>query len=42
MMYKPYLEKHKSEVFKSLLIKGKLHQNCAEAEKQARMDMPYA
>ena len=36
MMYKNYLEKHKSVVFNSLLIKGKLYQHCAEVEKQAR------
>lgn len=34
-MYKSHLEKHKSAVFNSLLIKGKLYQHCAEAEKQA-------
>ena len=36
MMYKDYLEKHKSAVFNSLLIQGKLFQHCAEVEKQAR------
>ena len=36
MMYKSHLEKHKSAVFNSLLIKGKLYQHCAEVEKQAR------
>ncbi len=36
MMYKNYLEKHKSALFNSLLIKGKLYQHCAEVEKQAR------
>ena len=36
MMYKFHLEKHKSAVFNSLLIKGKLYQHCAEVEKQAR------
>ncbi len=35
MMYKSHLEKHKSAVFNSLLIKGKLYQHCAEIEKQA-------
>lgn len=35
MMYKDYLEKHKSALFNSLLIKGKLYQHCAEIEKQA-------
>lgn len=35
MMYKSYLEKHKSAVFNSLLIRGKLYQHCAEIEKQA-------
>lgn len=36
MMYKAYLEKHKSALFNSLLIKGKLYQHCAEVENQAR------
>ena len=36
MMYKTYLEKHKSAVFCSLLSQGKLYQHCAEVEKQAR------
>ncbi len=36
MMYKSHLEKHKSAVFNSLLIKGKLYQHCAKVEKQAR------
>ena len=36
MMYKSHLEKHRSAVFNSLLIKGKLYQHCAEVEKQAR------
>lgn len=35
MMYKSHLEKHKSALFNSLLIKGKLYQHCAEIEKQA-------
>lgn len=35
MMHKDYLEKHKSALFNSLLIKGKLYQHCAEVEKQA-------
>ena len=35
MMYKDYLEKHKSALFNSLLIQGKLYQHCAEVEKQA-------
>ena len=35
MMYKNYLEKHRSALFNSLLIKGKLYQHCAEVEKQA-------
>ena len=35
MMYKSRLEKHRSAVFNSLLIKGKLYQHCAEVEKQA-------
>ena len=36
MMYKSHLEKHKSALFNSLLIKGKLYQHCAEVEKQAK------
>lgn len=36
MMYKTRLEKHKSALFNSLLIKGKLYQHCAEVEKQAK------
>lgn len=36
MMYKSHLEKHRSAVFNSLLIKGKLYQYCAEVEKQAK------
>ena len=36
MMCKSHLEKHKSALFNSLLIKGKLYQYCAEVEKQAR------
>ncbi len=36
MMYKSHLEKHKSVLFNSLLIKGKLYQHCAEVENQAR------
>lgn len=35
MMYKTYLEKHKSALFNSLLIQGKLYQHCAVIEKQA-------
>lgn len=35
MMYKSHLEKHRSALFNSLLIKGKLYQHCAEVEKQA-------
>jgi len=35
MMYKSYLEKHKSALFNSLLIQGKLYQHCAVIEKQA-------
>ncbi len=35
MMYKSHLEKHKSALFNSLLIKGKLYQHCAVIEKQA-------
>lgn len=36
MMYKAYLEKHKSVLFNSLLIQGKLYQHCAEVKNQAR------
>ena len=36
MMYKDYLQKHKSAFFNSLLIQGKLYQHCAEVENQAR------
>ena len=36
MMYQSYLEKHKSPLFNSLLIKGKFYQHCAEVENQAR------
>ena len=36
MMYKDYLEKHKSVLFNSLLMQGKLYQHCAEIEKQAQ------
>lgn len=36
MMYKVYLENHKSVLFNSLLIQGKLYQHCAEVEKQAQ------
>lgn len=36
MMYKNYLEKHKSTLFNSLIIQGKLYQHCAEIENQAR------
>jgi len=35
MMYKSHIEKHKSALFNSLLIQGKLYQHCAEVEKQA-------
>lgn len=35
MMYKDYLEKHKSSLFNTLLIQGKLYQHCAEVKKQA-------
>ncbi|MBQ7295137.1 MAG: TnpV protein [Clostridia bacterium] len=35
MMHKSYIERHKSAVFNSLLIKGKLYQHCAEVERQA-------
>ena len=36
MMHKSYLEKHKTALFNSLLIQGKLYQHCAEVEAQAR------
>ena len=36
MMHKCYLKKHKSAVFNSLIIKGKLYQHCAEVESQAQ------
>ena len=36
MIYKSHLEKHRSAIFNSLLIQGKLYQHCAEVEKQAR------
>ncbi len=35
MMYKSHIEKHKSALFNSLLMQGKLYQHCAEIEKQA-------
>lgn len=34
MMYKDYLEKHKTALFNSLLIQGKLYQHCAGIENQ--------
>lgn len=36
MMYKDYLKKHKTALFNSLLIQGKLYQHCAKIENQAR------
>ena len=36
MLYKTYLEKHKTALFNSLLTQGKLYQHCAEVEKQAQ------
>ena len=36
MMHKDYLEKHKKVFFSLLLGQGKLYQNCAEVENQAR------
>ena len=36
ILHKSYLEKHKSALFNSLLIQGKLYQHCAEVEKQAK------
>ncbi len=35
MLYKNYIEKHKSPLFTALLIKGKLYQHCSEIEHQA-------
>ena len=35
MLYKDYLQKHKSPLFNLLLIKGKLYQHCVEVEHQA-------
>jgi len=35
MMYKDYLEKHKTALFNSLLIQGKLYQHCAGIGNQA-------
>ena len=36
MLYKDYIQKNKSPLFNSLLIKSKLYQHCAEIEKHAR------
>lgn len=36
MMHKDYLEKHKKELFSTLLTQDKLYQHCAEVENQAR------
>ncbi len=36
MIYKDYLKKHKTALFNSLLIQGKLYQHCTEVENQAR------
>ena len=36
MVHKTFLEKHKSALFNSLLMQGKLYQHCAEVEKQAK------
>lgn len=36
MMHKSYLEKHKTVLFNSLLMQGKLYQHCFEVETQAR------
>ena len=36
MMHKNYLEKHKKVLFNTLLTQGKLYQQCAEIENQAR------
>ena len=35
-MYKDYLQKNKKVFFNTLLIQGKLHQHCADMEKQAQ------
>ncbi len=36
MMHKSYLEKHKTALFNTLFIQGKLYQHCAQIENQAR------
>ena len=36
MLHKSYLEKQKKALFNSLLIQGKLYQNCTEVERQAK------
>ena len=36
MVHKDYLLKHKKVLFTTLLAEGKLHQHCADIEKQAR------
>ncbi|MBQ7101657.1 MAG: TnpV protein [Clostridia bacterium] len=40
MLHKDYLKKHKTVLFNSLLIQGKLYKYCSEIETQAR-DMFY-
>ncbi len=36
MLYKDYLQKNKKVLFTTLLTQGRLYQQCAEVEKQAR------
>ena len=36
ILHKTYLEKHKTMLFNSLIIQGKLYQHCADIEKQAK------
>ena len=36
MMHKDYLEKHKTALFNSLIIQGKLYQHCADIENPAQ------
>ena len=36
MMHKDYLQKNKKVFFNTLLMQGKLYQQCAEVERQAR------
>ena len=36
MMHKNYLRNHKTVLFSTLLIQGKLYQHCAEVEAQSK------